>query len=79
MKFTERILYAMSEEYFAPCPFCGYKGIKRHPCTSRVQCPKCYASGPLISRFKKDDMSWEDAAAEAWNTRAGDGGLYEEE
>ena len=68
----------MSEKkYLKFCPFCGCKTVLADPCTSRTRCPRCFASGPLISRFKTDDNTWEDATAAAWNTRAGDGGPYE--
>lgn len=58
-------------ERVVPCPFCGEADIKLDACVARPRCPKCFDSGPLISRFLKPGMTEKQAAMAAWNTRAG--------
>ena len=52
-----------------PCPFCGSTDIRFDKCTKRVRCKNCFATSGLITQFKTDDISDDNAAMLAWNTR----------
>lgn len=64
----------MDEIKLMPCPFCGNENVRLDRCKSSVMCPKCFAKGPMISRFLKGDRTETEAAAIAWNTRS-EGGI----
>ena len=52
-----------------PCPFCGSLDIRFDKCTKRVRCKSCFATSGLITKFKTDEISDDEAAELAWNTR----------
>lgn len=52
-----------------PCPFCGSRNIKMDKCSKRVRCANCYATSGLIAKFRKENMTDDEAAICAWNTR----------
>lgn len=58
----------MSGEW-KPCPFCGSTMIRFNKCTLRVRCGKCFATSGLITPFRSESITDEEAARKARNTR----------
>lgn len=60
-------LYTTDEA--APCPFCAYRGIFsiRWANVAWVECPTCFANGPITSRLDGDPLR---RALDLWNEAA---------